>query len=207
MVMWEDKCHHYKHPSPSFKCTVQHHVARNVSLFSWSQLSWLCLLPYSLCTPSLITGAVGWNRKGLEAMQALLAVTENIPVLSALFHADLQIQNTIPYELLWRKQQQQKVCKWHQQEALGDIQIFTVFESWFYRKQVSYFQYCVTALCDHKDFILRLCSPFSQLLQYTSLSYISLTACATRRLCCWGLSRGPVALFQAEIWERGDRTA
>lgn len=143
MVTWEDKCHHYLYPSyPSFICTAQNHMVRNVPLVSWSWLSWLCPPPYSLYTTSLLTGAVGWNRKVLEAMQVLLSNNREDPC----------IISTIPcwftnpkHNTVWatmKKKTTKKVCKWHQQEPLGDIQTFTLFESWFYRKQISYFQYC-----------------------------------------------------------------
>lgn len=110
MVTQEHKHHHYKHPSsPSFICTVQHHMARSVPLVSWSQLSWLCPLPYSLCTPSLLTGAVGWNRKGLEAVQALLSNNREHPCVISTIPCWFENQNPIPYELLWIKQQKKSI--------------------------------------------------------------------------------------------------
>lgn len=105
-VAWEDTLNVLPSPNsffPQFYVLGMMAVGWNIPVVSWGHLFWLVSSqPCLLCTPSLLTGGVGWGAgKGLDPAEALLSNNENSCVLSTLFPA--QNQHLAPCLPVWRK--------------------------------------------------------------------------------------------------------
>ena len=101
-VTWEDKSHNSERPplpssSPSFVRWAWCHMAWNIPLVIWGQLSWAVSPPSFLCTPSPLTGeAVREAEKALALCKHSSAITKtSLCYQSTLFPAE--IQNIAPY--------------------------------------------------------------------------------------------------------------